>query len=190
VLLTRWKNNGYITPSNHRSLLYSEGSLPRAYGLPKVHKPECPFRLIVSSVDSPLYQLALFLHKTMIKSFPTAHSFLENSFELIKKLENVQLDINYKLISLDVISLFTNIPIDLAIESVSNRWEYIEGNTDLPKSEFLLAVTMVLNSTFFTFNNIVYRQLYGTPMGSPLSPIIADIVMQDIENRALNSINF
>jgi len=39
-LLKRWKNNGYITQSTHRSLLYSEGSLPRAYGLPKVHKPK------------------------------------------------------------------------------------------------------------------------------------------------------
>jgi len=120
-LLVRWKNNGYITLSAYRSLSYSEGSLPRAYDLPKVHKPECPFRLIVSSVNTPLYQLAVFLHKIMNKGFPTAYSFIENSFELMKKLKNVQLESDYKLISLDVVSLFTNIPIDFAIESVSNR---------------------------------------------------------------------
>lgn len=136
-LLIRWKNNGYITLTAYRSLSYSEGSLPRAYGLPKVHKLVCPFRLIVSSVNSPLYQLAVFLHKIMIKSFPTAHSFIKNSFELMKRLNNVHLGSDYKLISLDVVSLFTNIPIDLAIESVSNRWNYIKDNTDLPKSEFL-----------------------------------------------------
>jgi len=187
-LLTRWKNNQYITFTAYRSLYFSEGTLPRAYGLPKVHKPNFPFRLIVSSVNSPLYQLAVYLHKIMIGSFPKALSFIENSFELTNKLKNVHLNNDFKLISLDVVSLFTNIPIELAMESVTNRWNYIEYNTSLPKSEFLLAVKFVLDSTFFTFNNIVYRQVFGTPMcvGSPLSPIIADIVMQDIEKKALN----
>jgi len=37
----------------------------------------------------------------------------------------------------------------------------------------------VLSLTYFTFNNITYKQTYGTPMESPLSLIIAEIVMQD-----------
>ncbi|EFN64378.1 hypothetical protein EAG_07261, partial [Camponotus floridanus] len=61
---------------------------------------------------------------------------------------------------------------------------------NLPKSEFLTAVKFVINSKYFTFNEKIYRQSHGTPMGSQLSPIIADIVMQDIESRALNTINF
>lgn len=40
----------------------SEGNLPRAYGLPKVYKPNCPFRIIISSLASPLYSLASYLH--------------------------------------------------------------------------------------------------------------------------------
>jgi len=66
-----------------------------------------------------------------------------------------------------------------------------DGHTSnaLPKNEFLTAVRFVLSSTYFTFNNIIYKQTYGTPMGSPLSPIIADIVMQDFETNVLNSIN-
>jgi len=74
--------------------------------------------------------------------------------------------------------------------SVSGRWDYIKEYTDLPKLEFLLGVRFVLNSTYFTFNNTYYRQLFGTPMGSPLSPIIANIVMQDLEIRVLNTIGF
>jgi len=124
----------------------------------------------------------------MSKSFPLARGFVENSFELVNKLNDVRLEEDHKLISLDVVSLFTNIPIDLALDGVSRRWNFIRGHTNLPESEFLYGVRFVLDSSFFVFNNTFYRQSFGTPMGSPLSPIIADIVMQDLENRALNTL--
>src|SRR5580765_3687713 len=41
---------------------------------------------------------------------------------------------------------------------------------------------------YFCFDNTIYKQTFGTPMGSPLSPTIADIVLQDIENKALYKI--
>jgi len=47
-----------------------------------------------------------------------------------------------------------------------------------------------MDSTFFTFNKIMYKQIFGTPMGSPLSPIIADIVMQDLEKSAIEKLPF
>jgi len=78
---------------------------------------------------------------------------------------------NYVLISLDVKSLFTNIPVELVIEGINRRWEYIEKETKISKIEFIDAVRFVLNSTFFTFDNIIYKQIFGTLLGSPLSPI-------------------
>jgi len=38
--------------------------------------------------------------------------------------------------------------------------------------------------------NTIYKQTFGTPMGSPLSPIIADVVMRDLEIYCLNKINY
>ncbi|KAM0737118.1 hypothetical protein ACS0PU_000211 [Formica fusca] len=126
----------------------------------------------------------------MFKNFPTAHSHVTNSFDLVKKLSDISIDNNSQLISLDVVSLFTNVPIEMAIHSVSIRWEHISGNCNIPKSEFLIAIRFILDSTFFTFNGVFYKQTFGTPMGSPLSPIIADIVLQDLETRALESLKF
>jgi len=63
-LLTRWKNANFIPTTIHRIMTKSDGLLPKAYGLPKVHKPNCPFRIIISSVDSPLHAIASFLQKT------------------------------------------------------------------------------------------------------------------------------
>jgi len=45
-----------------------------------------------------------------------------------------------------------------------------------------------LASTFFTFNNVIYKQTYDTPIDALLSPIIADIVMQDLETEYIKKI--
>jgi len=63
-------------------------------------------------------------------------------------------------------------------------------NTAIPFEEFLNATRLILDSTFFTFNHISYKQIFGTPMGSPLSPIISDIVLQDLEFEALKFLPF
>jgi len=84
------------------------------------------------------------------------------------------------LISLDVISLFTDVPIDIVMDE---KWFFIEKHSILPKIEFFNAINLVLHSTFFTFNN---KQIYGAPMGSPLSPIVADLVLQKLESDILD----
>ena len=53
----------------------------------------------------------------------------------------------------------------------------LEKNTDISKTEFFRALKLVVNSTFLMFNDTFYRQTFGLPMGSPLSLILADLVM-------------
>jgi len=107
----------------------------------------------------------------------------------MEKLNGTSINEEYDLISLDVVSMFTNIPINLALESVSRRWDQIKGGTNIPRGEFINAVKIILDSTFFSFNNMIYKQKFGIPMGSPLSPIIADMVMENLEVRVLGNLN-
>ena len=47
-----------------------------------------------------------------------------------------------------------------------------------------------MEQTFFNFNHRSYRQPFGTPIGSPISPCLADFVMQDMETDIFKRIEF
>jgi len=80
TLIKRWRNMDYINDLVYRSLLKTDGLLPRVYGLPKIHKNGHPLKIIVSSINSPLYSLATFLHKILINSIKPPENYIKNSF--------------------------------------------------------------------------------------------------------------
>jgi len=188
TILKRWENSKYL-PSNKLSYLNSSNAvLPRAYGLPKIHKPGFPLRIIISSIDSPLHNLAKFLQNILSQSLPTASSHLRNSSELTKKLVNFRFSDDSALVSLDVVSLFTNVPVDMVLDILNDNWQHILTHTSIPKTEFITTMKFVLESTYFQFDQKYYKQTFGAPMGSPLSPVVADLVMQRLEHSVIGSL--
>ena len=53
--------------------------------------------------------------------------------------------------------------------------------------EIMVALDICLQSSFFVYNDVIYKQIFGCPMGSSLSRIIANLVMEEIEQTALNT---
>jgi hypothetical protein len=49
-------------------------------------------------------------------------------------------------------------------------------------------LSFCLNTTYFVFEGCYYQQVFGTAMGSPVSAVIANLVMEDVEQRALASV--
>jgi len=47
TVLTSWKSKGYINNTIYNYIYCSDGNLPRAYGLPKIHKLGLTFRVII-----------------------------------------------------------------------------------------------------------------------------------------------
>jgi len=66
----------------------------------------------------------------------------------------------------------------------------LSNNCSIPREEFLTALRLIFDSTYFVFDGVIYKQKFGTPMGSPLSPIISDLVLRDLEERALETLGF
>ena len=85
------------------------------YGLPKVHKTGCPFRLIVSSVNTYNYNLASFL-VNVLKPISTNQFTIKDSFTFVYWLKAHQHN-NEIMCSFDVCFLFTNVPLDETIEA-------------------------------------------------------------------------
>ena len=190
-ILNDWRQKGYLGKDVKKHEINNDNSnLARAYGLPKIHKEYYPLRIIVSAINSPTCILSKYLKTIITKSLPTPTSNVKNSWEFKQKIEKCNIPSNYVLLSLDVTSLFTNIPNELVMIGLKKRWELIKNNTNIPKKSFLNAVEFILNSTFFKFNNKFYNQVSGTPMGSSISPIIADLVMVDLETEILGSFDF
>ena len=95
--------------------LSPSGSSPgKTYGLVKVHKDNNPVRPAVSIIGSPEYQLAKFLD-AIIKPFIPQTYMLKSNKQFLDQINNFQFDVNQKLVSFDVSSLFTNVPLEETI---------------------------------------------------------------------------
>jgi len=71
--------------------------------------------------------------------------------------------------------------------TISEKDDFISIKAQIYHNEFLTAVEFVLTSIFFTFNNFVYKQ--HSAHRCLLFPIIADIIIQDLEIHTLNRFN-
>ena len=80
--------------------------------------------------------------------------------------------------SLDVDSLFTNIPLEETIDiCVDNLYSDNENPPNIPKHNFRNLLNIATKETFFMFNNKYYKQVDGVAMASPLGPALANIFM-------------
>jgi len=189
-LIKSWYDSKAIDDWRHKCLKCSNGNLPRCYGLPKIHKKDVPLRIVVSSVGSPLYEVSKFLHNILNSSIKKPISHIKDSWSFVSYIKSKNIQPNEVMVSFDVTSLFTNLPKELILQGIENRWQDIKGNTKLSLPQLLNAIDLLLNSSCFSFNSKYYNQIYGSPMGSPLSPILADIVLDDLETSCIQKLDF
>ena len=63
----------------------------------------------------------------------------------------------------------------------------VSSRTNLSVKNILILLKFVLNHCFFQFDSTYYQQIFGCPMGSPISALLANIVMERIEEIALST---
>ena len=94
------------------------------------------------------------------------------------------------MVSFDVESLFTNVPIEGALNAALQRLSAdtsLPARTSLSPSQVTDLLGFVLRATYFSYNGSFYEQQEGAAMGSPVSAVIANLYMEVFEEQALQS---
>ena len=94
----------------------------------------------------------------------------QNSATFSNYIRNAPIEDDAIMVSFDVTSLYTNIPIIDTLNIIKdyvNNDDQFSRNTDIPKDKFLDLVNLVLTTTWYTFNSQFYQQTDDVAMGGP-----------------------
>ena len=174
------KDNEFIDNKLYYYLKPTDSPAPRFYGQPKIHKPGVPIRPIVSYSGSPLYNLNKYIANILKTYVKHENNNAKNSTTFSNYIRNVPIEDDEIMVSFDVTSLYTNIPI---IDTLNIIKDYVHSDdqfarkTAIPQDKFLDLVNLVLTTTWYTFNSQFYQQTDGVAMGGPASSTTVEIYM-------------
>ena len=63
----------------------------------------------------------------------------------------------------------------------------LSTRTSMTANNILELLSFCLSNTYFVFQEVFYEQTKGAAMGSPISPIVANIFMEAFENKAIET---
>lgn len=182
------KSNVLFSDNEIKHLKAMNPTAPSLRGLPKVHKPNVPIRPLVNYTSAPSYKLAKKLETILKNNIILEHNHsVKNSFELINSIQNLEVKPHQLLASFDVVNLYTNVPVAHTIALVKDNLETHSNMLPEAINECIELLTEVLKQNYFIFDNKLYMQNDGLAMGSPLSGILSDIYLNDIENKHIFS---
>ncbi|KAL9970673.1 hypothetical protein ACROYT_G023083 [Oculina patagonica] len=145
-----------ILPKEIADSVCLKGSrLAHLYGLPKTHKEKLSMRPILSATGTYNYALAKWLDEKL-KPLSVNRYTISDTFAFAEEIQNRKVDENDVLVSYDVTSLFTNVPLQETIEIIAEK-AFFDGK--------------------------LYEQTDGVAMGSPLGPLMANAFLCSIEEK-------
>ena len=121
----------------------------------------------------------LLTHRVLHQKSGHAHDHVKNSYHFIQILETLQVQPEDLMVSFDVVSLFTKVPVVDSLSLLSHHF----------RDGVLALFKHVLTSTYFCHDGQFYEQTDGVAMGSPLSLVIANFFMQDFEEKAIEQVS-
>ena len=94
------------------------------------------------------------------------------------------------MMNFNVVSLFTKIPVDVAKSVIFEHLSKdgcLQDRTKLCLKELMLEINICLDNTYIQFKNQLYKQIFGVLLGSPISVTIANLVMEVVKTKALQT---
>ena len=141
---------------------------------------------------SPTYELSKFLCHILTPLTGKSKYHIKNITDWVNIAKSLRWENDEEIVSFDVVSLFTSIPTELAIEIAKGRLNNDStrnSRTGLSPDDICDMLAFCLNSTQFQFRGKYYKQSQGTAMASPVSVVVANMVMEHTEQKAISPLH-
>lgn len=169
-------------------------SVPVFYILPKIHKQSdsnlplgYPGRPIVSNCGSLTENISAYIDSVLKPHMESLPSYVKDTSDFITKIHSLKvIPQNAFLVTLDVTSLYSNIPHDDGIKACDHFMS--EGSiSQEARSTISELINLVLTKNHFQFDGKNYLQILGTAMGTKMAPSYASLFMGKLEMDFLDS---
>ena len=118
---------------------------------------------------------------------------INSTQDFVEQVKHITLVPGECLSSYDVSALFTSVPADPAlniIRDLLDKDHTLKERTVLAVNNIILLLEFCLKNTYFSFQDQFYKQVEGVAIGSPVSPIVANLYMEYLEQKALSTVPY
>ncbi|XP_058941979.2 uncharacterized protein [Pocillopora verrucosa] len=177
-----------ILPKSIADALRPKGSrLAHLYGLPKTHKEQLAVRPILSATNTYNYSLAKWLDDKL-KPLSCNQYTMTDTFRFADEVRGFEIKNGKILVSYDVTSLFTNVPLEETIQILAEKafaqdWFNETHSLNISKADLIDLLRAATKNQLFQFDGALYEQTDGVAMGSPLGPLLANVFMCSVEEN-------
>jgi hypothetical protein len=183
----------FITKKELHFLLPHDGpDVRRFYHLPKLHKDVWPSvsippgRPIVSDVRSISYSCSKILEFFLAPLVHKQTSYLRDTGHIIAILRNTPLQPTDILFTMDIESLYTNVPLDEGVEIIA-RFFRENPDSDRPDLSLITLLKLLLTHNDFYFKESKWTQTRGVAMGKIFSGSFANLFLSVWESKCLST---
>ena len=180
--------SGNIDTMTHKLLTIGlkQPRIPEFYTLTKIHKKIPVGRPIVSGSSGPTERISSFVDSLLQPIAKKQESYLKDTTDFINFIGNTQISDDVVLATLDVSSLYTNIPQTEGINIICRHNEdHYEHNLPIPTNDLRELLRLILEENSVKFNERHLIQTHGVAIGTKTAVSFSVIFMADLEKRLL-----
>ena len=146
-------------------------------------------RPITSSIGSLAYEVSKYMVSVLSPRRKNTFT-VQNSSVFTQQIKQHSISSKEVMVSFDVKSLFTSIPVDLALTITKERLkrdQTLAECTNLSVDNILRLSDFVRNNNYFKYDGNHYKKIFGCAIGSPISSVLADLVLEEIEETVIST---
>ena len=180
--IENFKSADLISEKTASMIKTKDPKTPKFYTMPKIHKKNNPGRPVISSINCHTANISKFVDYHLQEHVKKLPSYVKDTTDFINKISDLTIPEDSILVTMDVSSLYTNIPNNEGIESIK---ETLTSNKCAGTLIHVITtfLTLILTLNNFIFNGQHYLQTKGCAMGTKCAPSYANLFMGQFETK-------